>query len=288
MTSAHSPFKPWEDGLKKWISEKKISSKDLSSIVGLNTLTRIWLEGAALTAIDDWQSFAECWHDKLLQKCLEVTTNRLKNGECPGSPENWRFKPVPEISIQNKSLEKCLEKAIAQLACDKRPGWVDWANQVPVASGIVDRYTDKKRAIDLVKRIASEKFQFIELKTGSDNPFYAAHELLGYFAFYLFARNSSKQLPRNRSPQPELLSAKRIELIVLAPVSFYNFPKWDERRARIQMAYDKLANKFSKGAFEVKFEFQTLDEMFPPGAQQNELKKQASTNFAEEWSGIWK
>jgi hypothetical protein len=52
------------------------------------------------------------------------------------SQENWRWQRLqPQIAPHNKSPEIMLERAIAA-ACG-RTGRTDWANQVPVASGLI-------------------------------------------------------------------------------------------------------------------------------------------------------
>lgn len=91
----------------------------------------------------------------------------------------------------------------------------DWANQVPVASGLIKGASDGRRAIDLVQRHAAGTYQLIELKIASDTPLYAAVELLGYASLWLLARLDP---PAN---EPDLLKAQCLDLRVLAPMAFY-------------------------------------------------------------------
>lgn len=130
------------------------------------------------------------------------------------SKENWRWcEPQPQIAVHNPSREVKLERAIAA-AC-AGAGRHDWANQVPVASGVVGSSADRRRAIDLVHQIGPGHFQFIELKIASDTPLYAAIEIIGYGCAWLLFREGGG------SEASPLLSAEKLDLIVLAPSAYY-------------------------------------------------------------------
>lgn len=130
------------------------------------------------------------------------------------SRENWRWCSLqPQISPHNRSPEVVLERAIAS-AC-QRSGRTDWANQIPVASGLIAGARDGRRAIDLVHRRGEGHFEFIELKIASDTPLYAAIEIICYGCIWLLARTD----PPNRIS--ELLFAERVDLRVLAPARYY-------------------------------------------------------------------
>jgi hypothetical protein len=131
------------------------------------------------------------------------------------SRENWRWHSLqPQISPKNRSPEVIFERAIAA-ACD-RLGRVDWANQVPVASGMVASARDGRRAIDLVRRRGQRRFELIELKIASDTPFYAAIEIIVYGCLWLIARSDKP------SRGSDLLDADYIDLQVLAPSAYYS------------------------------------------------------------------
>ena len=129
------------------------------------------------------------------------------------SSQNWRWALQPQIGAGNRSPEVMLERRIAS-AC-MRSGRVDWANQIPVASGLIPGAADGRRAIDLVHRSGERCFQFVELKIASDTPLYAAVELLGYASAWLLARAD----PPARSTV--LLEAEHVDLRVLAPAQYY-------------------------------------------------------------------
>jgi hypothetical protein len=130
------------------------------------------------------------------------------------SSENWRWpRPQTQIATDNRSPEVMLERAIAAVA--HRAGSVAWANQVPVASGLVGKNADRRRAIDLVHRCAPHRFEFIELKIHSDTPFYAAIEIIGYGCLWLLTR-------ANLATRPSaILEATHVDLKVLAPSPYY-------------------------------------------------------------------
>lgn len=133
-------------------------------------------------------------------------------GRGTASQENWRWcAPQTYISKQNRSPEVVLERAIAR-AFDAA-GREEWANQVPVASGVVRSSAERRRAIDLVHKRDDGHYEFIELKIASETPLYAAFEIISYVGIWLLSRNGVLGKP--------LLEAKRIDARVLAPAAYY-------------------------------------------------------------------
>jgi hypothetical protein len=144
---------------------------------------------------------------------LQIETNFLaRKAARPPSAQNWRFEKKLEISADNKSPEKTLEKTIARIAGP------DWVNQVPTSSGLSTSSNDKHRNIDLVYRRDPLRYEFIELKVGSDTPLYAAIEILLNGALYLFART---HLSGGAPPLNAPLLAQHLHLRVLAPAPYY-------------------------------------------------------------------
>lgn len=130
------------------------------------------------------------------------------------SQQNWRWVLQTQIGQANRSPEVVLERAVAA-ACSKA-GRTDWANQIPVASGLVPRAADGRRAIDLAHRRRDGSYELIELKMASDTPLYAAVELVSYGCLWLLARC----YPPTRRPQ--MLNADVVHLRVLAPAQYYD------------------------------------------------------------------
>ena len=118
---------------------------------------------------------------------------------------------------RKKKLEVRLEREIVGI---NWPDGEDWFNQVPVASGLINDRSDKRRAIDLVHQREDGSYEFIELKVDSDTPLYAAMEILQYAILYMFARRNERI--RGAASEKRLLEATAIHLRVLAPCHYYN------------------------------------------------------------------
>ena len=166
------------------------------------------------------------------------------------SKQNWRWHSLqPQIAPLNRSPEVIIERAIAA-ACAAL-NRTDWANQIPVASGLVEGAGDGRRAIDLVRRHSENHFELIELKIASDNPLYAAVEIVGYACLWLLARSDR---PGRSSA---LLDAERIDLtVVLAPEGYYaRFPV-----VEIEGSFDEGVRALGNGmGVAMSFGFRRLD-----------------------------
>src|ERR1019366_10111392 len=85
-----------------------------------------------------------------LYECMEETwlasTRRLLTQP---SKKNWRFTQETKIDETNTSREKQVEKRIARMAFEGKLDANRWANQVPVASGLMGVHTDKKACVDI-------------------------------------------------------------------------------------------------------------------------------------------
>jgi hypothetical protein len=162
----------------------------------------------------------------LIRALYDHTVERWRavNGRFPrrASAENWRFTLNTKISERNTSREKQVEKRIALLAEQGRLGKDEWANQIPVASGLLDQHADKKACVDLARRTGPGSFDLIELKLdpASGHALFAAMEALRYGVLYLFSRRLGRDLGYV-SGGSGLLGAQRIRLVVLAPASYY-------------------------------------------------------------------
>lgn len=141
----------------------------------------------------------------------DICANRGKRSP---SKQNWRRVPQPDIGGSNRSPEVVLERAIAGLfAKELSP---EWWNQMPVASGLVDRTSNKRAAVDLV-RLKGNRLDLFELKWCSDNPVFAAYEVLFYGLAYILCRVNHSY----GYVELETMQANHIGLNVLAPECFY-------------------------------------------------------------------
>jgi hypothetical protein len=166
------------------------------------------------------------------------------------SQQNWRWQRLqPQIAVHNTSPEVVLERAIAA-ACG-RAGRTDWANQVPVASGLIVGAADGRRAIDLAHQCAERHFELIELKVASDTPLYAAVEIIGYGCIWLLARAYPPSL------RSAILEADHIDLSVLAPVDYY--ARYD--LTELDAALDRGCRALGRAhGVTMTFAFHALDE----------------------------
>jgi len=166
------------------------------------------------------------------------------------SRENWRWhRPQPQSAAHNTSAEVVLERAIALTS--KNSGRADWANQVPVASGLILGAADGRRAIDLVHQCGERHFELIELKIASDTPLYAAVEVIGYGCIWLLARTHPPAVTTS------ILEADHIDLRVLAPPAYYARYDLTELEAVLDRGCRTLGLRHG---VRMSFAFLTLDE----------------------------
>lgn len=171
----------------------------------------------------------------------------------PPSTQNWRWwDPKFEIAPENRSPEVTLEREIVRAA--RALGRKDWSNQVPIASGIVGG-GDRRRAIDLVHQRALGGFDFVELKIESDNPIFAAVEILQYGFVWLLSRQDQDVLGyRGRT----LIEASDVQLSVLAPSAYYR--GFDLARLAANLSHGLAVLGERHGSVGLGFTF----EEFPP------------------------
>lgn len=172
------------------------------------------------------------------------------------SKENWRWKKncakTDKSKAENraKKLEVKLERTIIETS-------LDWVNQVPTASGLVNENSDKRGSIDLVHRCGGRSYEFIELKVTSNNPLYAAMEILQYGILYILARKNKRIY--SAAADKKLLNAATIHLKVLAPCDYYEGFKLDWLENGINDGLKRFLEPPTFG-FRMDFKF----EAFPP------------------------
>ncbi len=161
-----------------------------------------------------------------LQGCLQDMMEKIRsNSNSFLQPYNrqasdWKWNQACEVAEHSTSLEKLLEKLIIKSSQKSESSM--WANQVPTCNGFEG---SSPRRIDLARKIPSETdaYEFIELKFGnadqnwgSNHPLFASFEILKYGLLFLLSRE--KNLIKDSY---DLAKAKRVELVVLAPVDWY-------------------------------------------------------------------
>jgi len=180
--------------------------------------------------------------------------NRPK-GRTPSS-QNWRQRSTKDHhlispSSNNESAEVKLERAIVQ----KWP--TSWTYQMPVASGLYDGYSDKRRAVDLVFSHGEGHYDLVELKIKSDTPLYAAMEILGYGLIYLASRTDRAGNLNYKVDDLPVMNENRISLCVLAPANYY-----DGNLLWLQDAINSGLKRFARTDFSIDFCFQKFGNQF--------------------------
>ena len=189
------------------------------------------------------------------------------------SQENWRWQRLQlQIAPHNKSSEVILERAIAA-ACE-RTGRTDWANQVPVASGLIAGAADGRRAIDLVRQCGERHFELIELKIASDTPLYAAVEIIGYGCIWLLSRATPPSLTS------AILQADHVDLRVLAPADYYARYDLTELEAALDRGCRSLGQ--AQGIM-MTFGFHALDEQLVGSLSSNDNALLAALDNRLSW-----
>lgn len=147
----------------------------------------------------------------------------------------WRSKHLPADGRRPK--EVYLERLIV-----KEGGLKHWTFQMPTSSGLLSARSDKRRSIDLVYRRPDDHYTFIELKGDANNPLYAAFEVLGYAIAYLLTRKHSS---RDIGGRHHVLSARRVDLMVLGPAHWYRH--WGSTIDEASCALRPLAEAIETG-----------------------------------------
>ena len=119
-----------------------------------------------------------------------------------------------------------------------------WANQIPVASGVMGPDKDKTMAIDLAHRCQGHRhkrgYTLIELKIESNTPLYAAFEILLYGRLLTFSRSGKLRYGIVGRP---ILVADYIHLRVLAPLEYYHSYKLDWLERDLSRSIGRFARK---------------------------------------------
>lgn len=175
--------------------------------------------------------------------------------------KNWHWREDANVRIPESGKEVRLERIVAE-SRDKPQ--MEWTWQMSTSSGIEEREpgdklnaANKRRSVDLVRDHGNDRYSFVELKVGADNPLYALFEILGYALAYLHARRGG----REGTGTHNVMQAKHIRLVVLGPKCWYRFDKGDPSSPKFELQWmaDELTNGLkdlskSKPEFSIAFE----------------------------------
>lgn len=209
--------------------------------------------------------------ERLITEMFDGIKNNILTRKDKREPSgaNWDFNRREKVNPKagqtgkgkaSKKPEVTLERAIIQARRKIYPLIKDrWTYQMPVATGLFGPGTDKSSNIDLVRK-TDLAFDLIELKVGSNNPIYAAVEILQYGLAYAVSREYAEKIGYD-TKKLEILRAKQIRLCVLAP-PFEFAPFYDNRYnlAWLENGINIALQQFSKAkGFCMLFEFQELN-----------------------------
>lgn len=210
-------------------------------------------------------------------KQIETNVKLLEKGRKRSpSAANWDFAYRkhcdPNAGAKSTRPEVTLERAII-LARRKRvqASKDEWTYQMPVATGLFGSDIDKSANIDLVRKHPNGEFDLIELKLGSNNPLYAAIEILQYGLVYAVSRRLAEANEYD-SDKLEILKAKQIRLCVLAPKSFYEPAESDKYNFDwlVEALNEGLKYFKEEGGYEMTFQLCLLDLNWKPTGCPNE------------------
>lgn len=189
------------------------------------------------------------------------------------SRENWRWKRHLTLAPANTSPELRLERSIVN-ACGG-----NWSNQMPTASGLIGPATDKRAAVDLVYREDSTTYSLIELKVGSDNPLFAAIEILCYGLLFIWSKDNQEKLGYDAKTQP-ILAATNVELSVLAPEDYYHDYDLTSLNSTLNSELAEFADRVNVN---LSFEFDQLGGEYGPDSTSERIRSAVSNRCP-----IWK
>jgi len=193
----------------------------------------------------------------LLQQLYDqIEENRhetVRPASIPPSEQNWILQSNPVYADENTSPEVTLERELIRSYGD------GLYNQVSTSSGLIDARLDKARNIDLVLDLGGRRYEFIELKVGSNTPLYAAMEVVTYALIYLFSRRHADSLGYSDLP---LISSHEIALRVLAPYDYYEDYDLGPLERLLNVGFARLLATDLWGGISMSFDFERFPESF--------------------------
>lgn len=192
---------------------------------------------------------------ELVQKSFELAS--ANRGDRKPSRENWRWECRTDISPKSDSAEVILERAVAILT--KQKHLQGWCNQIPVASGLINENVNKRSAVDLAK-ITDVRLDLYELKVKSDNPVFAAFEILQYGLAYLLCRVERRKLGY---ADYHTMKVDELGLNVLAPCSYYKGFDLAWLQAGLDAGIRAVSDEQPDLGLRASFRFLTLPETVP-------------------------
>jgi hypothetical protein len=152
-----------------------------------------------------------------------------------GSNWIWRSEVLPNST---RKREVALEREVVTVGTA-----VQWTYQMSTASGTQASRSNRRTAIDLVRRMRADHYAFVELKVRSNNPLFATFEILSYALAYLHARQHGRQ----GTGIYNVMSAKALDLLILGPSEWYEYKKRGKQAKWQNYKFDWLVAALGNG-----------------------------------------
>lgn len=225
-------------------------------------------------------SFGSHCHDLIKGIVTQIEANRYTNPLRRPADCNWRWKKQTDIARNNRSAEVNLERSIVRYTDD------NWVNQMPIASGFLSTTNDKGRHVDLVQRLSDRYYRMMELKVRSDNPFFAAMEILCYGLLFVYSKKHRDTLGFKENTNP-ILWSKHVMLCILAPAKFYPNDFELDRLHQLESSINMALKNEEVTSSGVKMEFQYCTfaadkaDIFIKGSHENMDRDQLSASMRD-------
>jgi hypothetical protein len=221
----------------------------------------------------DWKSLKSSPSNKkageLLDRCDQLPAPSLAQWSKDMPPLVWTAKGKESGQktwcLSHRRLSVALAGEVALERKIVNPVTEGWWAQVPAVSGF-NVSGAAKRSIDLVQETGNREFRFIELKTNlkTNNPIYAAIELILYGIFYSHIRANAGLRSKLNKDSAKLLDATAVEFAVLAPREYYEKSLTPVvREAKLLEFGGKLSDAFANlggSTVRMSFAFRVFDE----------------------------
>ncbi len=211
----------------------------------------------------DWDGLFESLYEKIRGNWL----TQREPERWPTPDKNWVLRTAPKFTSDPfHRFEKQLQKQVAISLQSE-----GWGNDVPTASGLVDRNA-RQMNVDLAHQWG-DGFELVEVKVDSDSPIEAALQILRYGAIYLLYRLEPDLVSRFKTHS--MLRARWISLEVLAPRRYYKASNMDLRHIEKRLNWQVqqfVSSRATDLAMSFRFTAFPDDFLYAPGIEDARIR----------------